>query len=70
MRTRLSHECFDLIERPALQHQCYHELEALNNLAYEMTKTTKLDEVDRIKKAFNIILDKVKRIEKDIAGHF
>src|ERR1700761_7284980 len=65
-RSRLSNECYNTISRPALQIDCYNLLEKLNNLAYELSKTTQLDEVERVNREYRDIATELDKIESDI----
>ena len=70
LRVRLLIDCDKLIERPALEKECYHELAGLNDLFEELNKAKYMDEVERVEKEVTRIGQALDQIEKDISFSF
>jgi hypothetical protein len=70
LKKRLMEDCMKIIDRPALQKECFLDLEKLANLEHELSKTTKMDELTKVESEVDNLEIAISRIEKDIAYLF
>lgn len=66
LKKRLMEDCMKIVDRPALEKECFLDLEKLANLEHELSKTTKMDELTKVESEVDNLEIAIKQIEKDI----